>query len=83
MRIKCFDCEKAATWIYMPASEKLTEEQCYKCDDHVPRGCSCNLEPADGNPENENPENWKEKVDEKGRKWPCVEWEQISYKNEN
>ena len=48
-----------------------TEEACNKC---IPRGCSCNIEPVDGDWENTDPSNWEERVDERGRKYPCCEW---------
>lgn len=63
----CDLCLKPAVWFYIPGSEQY-------CDDCVPRGCSCNEFPLDGNPENTNPENWEEEVDEKGRKLPCCEF---------
>jgi hypothetical protein len=31
-------CGKIATWLYMPLSDNYP----YYCDEHVPRGCSCN-----------------------------------------
>lgn len=36
---KCSECNKPAVWYYMPSSNGKR----YFCDDHVPRGCSCNL----------------------------------------
>ena len=36
----------------------------YCCDDHVPRGCSCNLN-----------EDGIEDVGDDGRKFPCCEWD--------
>jgi hypothetical protein len=68
---KCLYCRKAeASWVYMPSGE-------YACDDCVPRKCSCNMEPIDGNWENENESNWDYIKDEKGKHLPCCEWEQI------
>ena len=32
---KCLNCGKVATWAYMPGTS-------HYCDEHVPRGCSCN-----------------------------------------
>jgi len=69
----CFDCGKPATWLYMPSSE-LPEAQRWACDEHVPRGCSCNDEPVDGNYDNADPANWKQATDNQGRKVPCCEW---------
>ena len=74
--LPCFHCGKVAKWLYMPSSER-PEEQRWACDDHVPRGCSCNEEPIDGNYENGDPSNWKQAVDEQGRKFPCIEWFQL------
>lgn len=37
---KCCECDKMAVWINMAASR---EENLFYCDDHVPRGCTCNL----------------------------------------
>ena len=64
----CEECGRLATWVYMPNGD-------LRCDNCVPRGCSCNQEPKDGNYENEDPSNWEEPTDEKGRKYPCCEWE--------
>lgn len=63
-------CGKPATWAYMPGEEVA-------CDACVPRGCSCNEEPVDGDPENSDPANWVEPVDEQGRKYPCTEWAEL------
>lgn len=38
---KCYECNKDAKWLYMPGDN--FEEDCY-CDEHVPKGCSCNSE---------------------------------------
>ena len=55
---KCPYCQKVeAKWVYMPNGE-------YACDDCVPRKCSCNMEPMDGDWENE-------------KHLPCCEWEWI------
>lgn len=62
-------CGKIATWLYMPGDD---DWGC--CDNCVPRGCSCNEEPIDGNWDNINENNWIEKLDDKGRKFPCCEW---------
>ena len=50
-RERCECCNRIATWSYLPGSENF-------CDLHVPRGCSCNLEPIDGNYDNDDPSNW-------------------------
>ena len=53
MKDKCFNCNRDAVWSYMPGDE-------YACDECVPRGCSCNFEPKDGDWENEDLNNWEE-----------------------
>ena len=63
----CFKCEKPAVWSYMPGQESA-------CDKHVPRGCSCNMEPKDGDWESTDLSNYEEPIDEQGRKFPCCEW---------
>jgi hypothetical protein len=68
MKLKC-KCGKLAVWCYMP-----TEHSLVCCEDCVPRGCSCNEYPIDGDIENLNPNNWKQEVDEQGRELPCIEW---------
>lgn len=51
---RCDKCHwRKAKWYYAPGYE-------IRCDECVPRGCSCN----DGEPER----------DEKGRRYPCCEW---------
>jgi hypothetical protein len=65
---KCSYCEtKDATWMYAPGDM-------YACDDCVPRGCSCNVVPKDGNWENTDNDNWEQATDEQGRMLPCIEW---------
>ena len=66
----CEICIAKSTWIYMPSGEEF-------CDNCVPRGCSCNLEPIDGDWDNQNPENWTENKDELGRLLPCCEYEKL------
>lgn len=44
------------------------------CDDCVPRGCSCNVEPIDGDIFNLNPVNWRQNKDSLGRLLPCCEF---------
>jgi hypothetical protein len=68
-KIKC-KCEKIAQWFYLP-SDSLDRAYCDEC---VPRGCSCNEYPLDGNWENLDPNNWTEELDKKGRKKPCCEF---------
>lgn len=64
----CPHCHRRKViWYYMPGKN-------IACDECVPRGCSCNTEPIDGNPDNLDPLNWEEETDEQGRKYPCCEW---------
>ena len=62
-----FCLRRKAVWSYAPGLE-------YACDECVPRGCSCNMEPKDDDYNNDAPDNWVERVDAKGRKYPCCEW---------
>jgi hypothetical protein len=96
---KCtFDnCENIAKWIYMPGWGDGSSP--YICDDHVHRGCSCNVESIKedypNSPEGIEGVDWEwikkddEKIsfeiseektywryiDEKGRPYPCCEYE--------
>lgn len=63
----CDTCNEKAVWYYGPRTEQY-------CDDCVPRGCSCNLEPVDGDHHNLDSDNWKEEVDDQGRLFPCCEY---------
>ena len=54
--IPCIVCGKKAKWSYMPSTENY-------CDNHVPRGCSCNHD-----------EDGTDTLDEQGRKQPCCEY---------
>lgn len=63
----CKTCGQKAEWTYIPGN-------CGFCDKHVPRGCSCNSNPIDGNYENLDRTNWKEKTDKLGRLLPCCEF---------
>ena len=63
-------CGGPATWIYMPGDEVA-------CDDCVPRGCSCQQEPRNGDWGSEDPDNWFDPTDDQGRKIPCVEWQEL------
>lgn len=69
----CTSCHiRLAEWLYAPTTN---DNRLYQnCDRCVPRGCDCNTEPIDGDIENQDPANWVEPVDEKGRKYPCCEW---------
>lgn len=68
---KC-DCGKKPSWLYMPGHNQDSND--FYCDDCVPRGCSCNIEPRDGDIDNSDPDNWYEPVDEQGRRFPCCEF---------
>jgi len=57
----------------------MPREEC-ACDDCVPRGCSCNMEPKDGDWESADDSNWEYTLDENGRHLPCCEWEPITIK---
>lgn len=58
--MKCFLCDREATWSYAPGSEDLD-----MCDEHVPRECSfCNRD----DDENELPKPWQPCVEW----WPIV-----------
>lgn len=71
-KFQCSFCQKTEPiWVYMPSGK-------YACDNCVPRKCSCNMEPIDGNWENENESNWDYVKDEKGKHLPCCEWEPIT-----
>ncbi len=64
---RCDICNKKAIWFYMPGKEQY-------CDECVPRGCSCNIEPKDGDYDNLDPKNWVEELDNEGREYPCCEY---------
>jgi hypothetical protein len=50
-----------AVWFYMPSTSRLDVAF---CDEHVSRGCSCNIDPNTG----------IEDTDEQGRLFPCCEY---------
>lgn len=54
----CDKCKSIAVWMYMPSAKYQM-----RCEEHVPRGCSCNL----------NEDN-VEDTDDQGRLFPCCEW---------
>lgn len=66
MKQKCSVCDKFAVWDYMPNDR----EDMTFCDDHVPRGCSCNN--VDYFDESENAEQFR---DVHGRLLPCCEFQ--------
>lgn len=63
MKLKCIKCNKIAVWEYMPSPGGV-----YFCDDHVPRGCSCNIN-----------DYGVEDTDEQGRLLPCIEYDYDPY----
>lgn len=70
--IICPYCQKVeAKWVYMPNDK-------YACDDCVPRKCSCNMEPKDGDWESTDDSNWEYTLDENEKHLPCCEWERIT-----
>ena len=62
-------CGQPAVWWYAPGGANP-----FYCDGCVPRGCSCNAEPIDGDMDNEDPGNWRQATDEQGRELPCCEY---------
>jgi hypothetical protein len=55
----CSECNAVATWHYMPHPSS-EDRDAWRCDEHVPRGCSCNT---------------GDYFDECGRPRPCCEWD--------
>lgn len=67
IKLKCCKCDAFAVWCYMPASERPEEER-YFCDEHISRGCSCQvIEYGSGGTE--------QYKDEQGRLLPCIEYD--------
>lgn len=65
---RCDICHwRMSDWWYGPGNGEA-------CDTCVPRGCSCTVEPLDGNYENLDPANWEKAKDPQGREVPCCEW---------
>lgn len=86
-KITCGKCNNLATWYYMPAYSWKRKKDSYYCEEHVPRGCSCNqyyVEKWDiTNTEihwfeltEEELKNYelRDYKDEKGRLLPCCEY---------
>jgi hypothetical protein len=69
--IPCIECGKKAVWSYVPGFENY-------CDDCVPRGRSCNSELKDDvdydSPEASDPKSYVERLDDRGRRYPCCEY---------
>lgn len=66
---KC-DCGAPAVWMYAPTSTRPNPNY---CEEHVSRGCSCNIDPTTG----------VEDTDEQGRLWPCCEYMWIGPSDED
>lgn len=66
-KLKCLECIKMATWI------NAKDASIYYCDTCVPRGCSCNLQPADNNASYEDEVEWVQEYVH-GRLFPCCEF---------
>jgi hypothetical protein len=69
---RCAFCGwRKATWSHMPTWRN-------SCDKCLPRGCGCNLELKPGiawdSPEAKDKDNYVEKLDEQGKRFPCCEW---------
>ena len=62
-KIPCSKCPSPAVWMYMPDSKYTSEEDRYFCEEHIHRGCSCNMD-----------ENGVLAKDEQGRDLPCCEY---------
>lgn len=60
----CWICKRKATWHYSPSCNNWKPEERERCDECVPRGCSCQIDSDTRLPER----------DEKGRELPCCEW---------
>ncbi len=58
----CDKCIELAVWMYAPSTKEPRD--IFFCDEHVSRGCSCNIDPNTA----------KEDMDEKGRLYPCCEY---------
>lgn len=59
----CRECNELAVWMYMPSGEREDKDRFF-CEEHVSRGCSCNIDPKTG----------EEDKDEQGRFYPCCEY---------
>lgn len=65
MKIKCCMCENIAVWFYMPGRTDGDIKNDFLCNDHIHRGCSCNIDPN----------TLVEDTDDKGRLLPCCEYD--------
>lgn len=64
MKHLCCRCPKLAIWRSAPSSHAVQQKDRYFCDDHVSRGCSCNI----------HPDTMEEDRDELGRLYPCCDY---------
>ena len=87
---KCCECNIRAVWYYMPDYEDKVEKENYYCEDHVPRGCSCNSRYTNSDigdddceipTDEDKPWKWKDEekgewclIDEENREHPCCEY---------
>lgn len=68
------DCGKKAVWVYMPGFKTGSD---FFCDEHVPRGCSCNnryVRVDAYTPELENPDLPTSEDGVEGRDW---KWDRV------
>lgn len=77
-RPSCCKCSSLAVWVYVPASERIQEKDRYYCDEHIERGCSCNV--IDFDDPNPDADQYR---DELGRLLPCCEYAQWVEEEEN
>jgi hypothetical protein len=70
---KCGKCEQKAVWWYAPGYSGKQKEDSYYCDDHVPRGCSCEYHHT--KPEDFHPNDGTAEVPKgtEGKDWKWVE----------
>lgn len=61
--MKCLKCNKQAIWFHKPSNGD-SGNQIQFCDDCVPRGCFCNI----------NPFNGEEDRDHLNRLFPCSKY---------
>jgi len=75
---KCISCGHIPQkgWHYVPATGDKIDY--FYCDNCVPRGCSCQDELKDGIDDLSDaaldPNNYVSRLDEEGRKLPCIEY---------
>ena len=69
----CCRCSELAVWCYAPTTSR---KDIYYCEEHVPRGCSCNSNLFDDDAPIGHPDQdlRVSPVDNEGRILPCVEY---------